>query len=72
MSTILFADDTNLSSSHQSYDENRVNSELTGIAEWMKCNKLTVNIDKTYCIIFTIRQIDPGVNMPLVLDGRWD
>ena len=25
---------------------------------------------KTYCILYTNRQIDPGVNMPLVLDGR--
>ena len=71
MSTILLADDATLSSSHHSYEVlvDRVNSELTGIAEWMKCNKLTVNIDKTYCIIFINRQINPDVNMPLVLDG---
>ena len=71
MSTISFADDTTLSSSHHSYEVlvDRVNSGLTGIAEWMKRNKLTVNIDKKYCIIFTNMQIDPGVNIPLLLDG---
>ena len=50
MSTILFDDYTTLSSSHHSYEVlvDKVNSELTGIADWMKCNKLTVNIGKTY------------------------
>ena len=56
MANILIADDTTLSSSHHSYEVlvDRVNSELTGIAEWMKCNRLTVNIDKHIALYLKI------------------
>ena len=73
MSTILFADDTTLSCSNHSYEVlvNETNSELAGIVDWMKCNKLTINVDKTYCILFSNRRASlSNDDAPLVLDGH--
>ena len=54
LSTIMFADDTNLfftgKSVHQI--ENIRNSELAVINEWFKANLLSLNLDETSYIIF--------------------
>ena len=59
LSTIMFADDTNLfftgKSVHQI--ENIMNSELTVINEWFKANLLSLNLDKTSYIIFSNKKI---------------
>ena len=52
---ILFADDTNLFSSGKDLKviENRANDELSNISEWLKVNKLSLNINKTHYMIFS-------------------
>ena len=52
---ILFADDTNLFSSGKDLKviENHVNDELSNISEWLKVNKLSLNINKTHYMIFS-------------------
>ena len=52
--TIMFADDTNVFSSHDNLDIviNEANSELTILADWFKANKLSLNSDKTKYMIF--------------------
>ena len=32
---------------------NNVNAELIQIDEWLKCNKLSINIKKTHYVIFS-------------------
>jgi len=51
---VLFADDTNLfaSSSSPKTLMNLVNKDLEVLNEWFKANKLTINIAKTFYIIF--------------------
>ena len=51
---LLFADDTNIFSSHSSIETliNHTNTELEKVAEWFRTNKLTLNLDKTNYIIF--------------------
>ena len=55
LSFILFADDSNLFYSHP--DPNvllrTVNCELKKVAEWIKANKLSLNIKKTKCMLFS-------------------
>ena len=50
---ILFADDTNLFSSHEKLDkmEKELNDELLLINNWFKANKLSVNASKTNYIL---------------------
>ena len=38
-----------------------INSELDKLADWFKANKLTVNLKKSNCIIFRLRQKKVGV-----------
>ncbi len=58
ISTILFADDTNILSFD--YDQMELlfnlNSDLNIIDDWLKANKLSLNIKKTEDIIFTTPQ----------------
>ena len=67
---ILFADDSNLFLNGNSLKniEQKINSELAEIAEWLKVNKLTLNVDKTVCMVFTNRHKENEVNIKL--EGR--
>ena len=51
---ILFADDTNLITSHSDFTTliNNVNHELSTVEKWFQLNKLTLNIKKCNFIIF--------------------
>ena len=54
---LLFADDTNLL--HHSKDvnniQNEINSDLENISEWLKVNRLSLNIKKTHFMAFTVK-----------------
>ena len=54
LSTILFADDTNLFCSGKDLEELEVliNEELAHVQEWLTLNKLTLNVKKSNFIIF--------------------
>ena len=60
--TILFADDTalQLSSSNIVQLFEASNEELTKIANWFQCNKLTLNVSKTFYAIFR----NKSMNLP--------
>ena len=51
---ILYADDTNIFHSWESIDElcDVVNTELQGVMQWFKANRLSVNLKKTNFVIF--------------------
>ena len=52
--TILYADDSNLFNHGPCLKELelRINRELQNVSDWLKLNKLSLNIDKTHFIIF--------------------
>ena len=54
-SFICFADDTNLFFSHKNPDVlvNTINAELLKVSEWIKANKLSLNLLKTNYILFS-------------------
>ena len=66
----LFADDTNLyfSSKNLSHLEANLNNELKSVAEWMKCNRLALNISKTNFIIFHSSKRKPNHSLRTKID----
>ena len=54
LSSILFADDTKLFCSSKNLQELTaiVNNELGNIMQWLNASKLSLNIDKTNCMLF--------------------
>ena len=54
----MLADDTNLFASHSNHDEllKIVNQEIAKIPNWLKLNKLSLNVEKKHYIIFHDRQ----------------
>ena len=55
LSFILFADDSNLFYSHRNPNSlvNVVNSELDKVTQWIKANKLSLNLQKTKYMLFS-------------------
>ena len=51
---VLYADDTVLYFAHHSLDQLSyiVNCELKSVVSWLYCNKLTLNVKKTKCMLF--------------------
>ena len=51
---IIFADDTNIFIKHSNYATliDRLNKDLYNISEWLKSNKLSLNIKKTHYMLF--------------------
>ena len=56
---IFFADDSNLFQDGGSLNEieNILNEELNEIVKWLKVNELTLNVDKTQCMLFTRKKM---------------
>ena len=69
MKFILYADDTNLFTAHENLEIliNQINCELIKVSEWLKINKLSLNVKKTHFINFHNRQkkidIVPKINI---------
>ena len=52
--SLLFADDTTLLHNHKDlrYLKWTVETDLNSLMDWFKVNKLTLNLDKTVCVLF--------------------
>ena len=66
--TILYADDTGVVANDNNLDKllEIPNDELNKLSIWLKANKLSLNIDKTYYILFhraRIKLPDDYLNM---------
>ena len=68
---VLFADDTNRfsSGSNASSLQDGVNNDLAIIAEWLKVNKLSLNIKKTHFMCFSAKN-KPSPCISLQIDGE--
>ena len=71
LSTVLFADDTSLSLSDDNYDRlvERINVELSAVHVWLSRNRLSLNISKTFAMIFTRRGHAVGNGNPISLNS---
>ena len=68
----LFADDVNLfySNNKLSHLETSLNQELINICNWLCANKLSLNVDKSYFIIFHPVQKNVNYTVNLLINGR--
>ena len=68
---VLFADDTSVFYSHKCLNTlvNILNSELAKISKWFKCNKLSLNIDKTCFINFNTSKSQPIIPNNIFIDN---
>ena len=66
LSFVLFADDTNIFYSHSKLESlvNTLNFELPKVSAWFKCNKLSLNINKTHFMHFRHYNAHP-INIPI-------
>ena len=64
---IFYADDSNLFQNWKNLEdiEMKINSELTEVAEWLKVNKLTLNINKTLCMLFSKKHNHADISIKL-------
>lgn len=60
LNAILFADDTTIFYSSPNPHElfNKTNLDLSILNDWFKSNKLSLNVDKTFYMVFSNRQTD--------------
>ena len=68
---ILFADDTNIFYSHKCMNTliTTLNIELAKVSLWFKCNKLSLNVDKTCFMHFTNTQYRTIHNINIFIDN---
>ena len=72
-SFVTYADDTNVIVSHANLSDliTIVNQELSNLSVWFKANKLSLNIDKTYYMIFKNRHSNRIYDdLNICIDGR--
>ena len=75
-SSILFADDTTIYDQNKDLDFLRWNleQELSKVVDWFNANKLTLNVDKTQCLLFKPNQnkqaVETGKNFAMKLDNK--
>ena len=71
MSSVLFADDTTLFASGSDYDDliSMFNAELEKVSLWTKANALTMNVAKTFAMLFSNRRVGDFDDL-LLMDGE--
>ena len=65
--SILFADDTTLFYSHENiqYLKDSLNADLTRVKDWLLANRLTLNLKKTYFILFSLKPIPDNIRIEI-------
>jgi hypothetical protein len=67
---IIFADDTNVFYSANNVNGciNIINAEMMKLVTWIRCNKLSLNVDKTQYIVFSKKKSCDST--PVSIDGK--
>ena len=68
---IIFADDTNLFLAGDDLYTivSTFNNEIGKLSTWLKANKLSLNLNKTHCMLFTLSAHTYAQPIPIVIDG---
>ena len=61
----LYADDTTITLANENFNDliNQTNTELEIISQWATHNRLTINSDKTECMLFSNREFSTNNNL---------
>ena len=64
---IQFADDTTLIFSCANFDQmqNILESEIKKVIEWLKVNKLILNVEKTQVMLFSFKKNNPKLSLKI-------
>lgn len=70
---ILFADDTNIFFSHKDPTHliNILNDEIEKLSEWLRANKLSLNLEKTKFMVFKPRQRIYHHNFQVIINNEY-
>ena len=66
----LYADDTSVLLNGNNYSNliELLNSELEKLSIWLKCNKLTLNVQKTYYMVFHRSRVKTDTHAVITMD----
>ena len=69
---LLFADDTNIFARGADLEElsSRMNAEMIKLYDWLKSNRLSLNISKTHYMVFNPKTRIPCQDIKLFINGR--
>ena len=72
LSPIMFADDSNLFISGKKPQDlaNSLNQELPLLIEWLRANRLSLNVDKTHVMIFGKKNTTTQIPIKIQIDGK--
>ncbi|ELT93265.1 hypothetical protein CAPTEDRAFT_211968 [Capitella teleta] len=67
----MYADDTNIFFSGSNINEttNTFNTDLASLTQYLKCNRLSLNISKTHSMLFSLNNTLHDTKLSLVIDG---
>ena len=67
LKSILFADDTTMHFSHKNIHTlvSTITSDLVHVNNWLLSNQLTLNVRKTYYIIFSLKKVPPNLRLTI-------
>ena len=70
LSFIHFADDTTIfrSGSDLNVLRREINEELANVYKWLQANRLSLNVSKTKCMLFTHERVNPSA-LDVTIDG---
>ena len=72
LSTIMFADDTNMFMQHSDlkFLEHTVNMQLEQVVKWLSINKLSLNVKKTHVMLFTKKHVIANESALNIMIGK--
>ena len=72
LTPVLFADDSNLVATGANIQEveSNVNQELPKLIEWLRSNRLSLNIKKTHVMVFGKKFNNLGYKPKIMIDGE--
>ena len=65
-----FAGDTSIIQSHSSLNKQRINNDLSNLSNWLKANKLSLNIKKTELVLFRSKKLKLDHSFKFKIDGK--
>ena len=70
--TYDFTDDTSIIQSHSSLQilSKRINKDLSNLSNWLKTNKLSLNIKKTKLVLFRPKKLKLDHSFEFKIDGK--
>ena len=70
--SVLYADDTNMFASGKDMNNlvSNLNSTLLTVSDWLKANKLSINVKKTHYMVWYPRSFTMDRSLPLEFNGQ--